>query len=277
MPSRDPFEMTIETFSMVSVMTVSFRSTRSWCRRSDAAAWLGNAGDLGCDLGRALGEQLVQLLDGHARRLAERANGWAVAGGEVLIAHEPDDLPMRVGDVLDSLAVGEFGNHVFGPLLWVDEEPLVVEFDFDCSNRGHRYASLVSRLGDARLAGARHRRVDSWDFATRQEAVPVEPLEHQLAEVVEPRLFEQRQADGAGVMTRHGLLVVVEVDEHRLAEARLDEAVGVSVETGFEFLAGEEVPHVLDQRLALEVRHRACLRCGDVRGITDDEHVRARR
>ena len=45
------------------------------------------------------------------------------------------------------------------------------------------------------LAGGGHGRADAGDVAAGQQAVPVEPLEHQLAEVVEPRLLEQRQAD----------------------------------------------------------------------------------
>ena len=53
----------------------------------------------------------------------------------------------------------------------------------------------------------------------------------------------------------------------------LDEAVGVAVEGRVERLAGEEVLDVGDQGLALEVGHRARLRCRDGGGVTDDEHV----
>ena len=49
----------IETFSIVPDMR--YRPFR--VVGSDAAAGLGDAGDLGGELGRALGEQLVELLD----------------------------------------------------------------------------------------------------------------------------------------------------------------------------------------------------------------------
>src|SRR3954452_12717989 len=65
-PSSEPFEMMIETFSMVSAMSVVL---------SDAAAGLRDSGDLGGDLRGTLGEQLVELLDRHAARLAEHADG----------------------------------------------------------------------------------------------------------------------------------------------------------------------------------------------------------
>jgi hypothetical protein len=38
------------------------------------------------------------------------------------------------------------------------------------------------------LAGGRHRRAYAGDLATGQERVPVDPLEHELAEVVESGL-----------------------------------------------------------------------------------------
>src|SRR5512132_2483475 len=43
--------------------------------------------------------------------------------------------------------------------------------------------------GDA-FAGCRHFRADAGDLAAGQERVPVEPLEHELAEVVEPGLAQ---------------------------------------------------------------------------------------
>src|SRR6266508_1529509 len=43
------------------------------------------------------------------------------------------------------------------------------------------------------LAEGWHRGADAGDLPPWQERVPVEPLEQQLAEVVEPRLAEQRQ------------------------------------------------------------------------------------
>ena len=98
------------------------------------------------------------------------------------------------------------------------------------------------------LPAVGHGRADAGDVAAGQQAVPVEPLEHQLAEVVEPRLLEQRQADAGRVVARQRLGVVVEVDQQRLVEAGLDEAVGVPVEAGVERLAGQEAADVLDER-----------------------------
>src|ERR1051326_2231787 len=60
-PSSDPWEMTTEPFSIVADMPALLSAYGS-----DAAAGLGNAGDFRGELGRALGEELVQLLDGHA-------------------------------------------------------------------------------------------------------------------------------------------------------------------------------------------------------------------
>src|SRR6266508_5473412 len=97
-PSREPLEMTIETFSMLSAIVM--------CPFSDAAARLGNAGDAGGDLRRALGKQLVQLLDRDTGGLAENPHRRAGALGEVLGAHEADDLPVGVGQPVDAFAPG---------------------------------------------------------------------------------------------------------------------------------------------------------------------------
>ena len=86
------------------------------------------------------------------------------------------------------------------------------------------------------LARSGHGRADAGDVTAGQQAVPVEPLEHELAEVVETRLLEQWQSQPSRVVAGQRLGVVVEVDEQRLVEAGLDEAVGVAVEAGFERL-----------------------------------------
>src|ERR1035441_6905130 len=91
MPSSEPLETMIETFSMLASMT---GPSSRW---SDAAARLGDAGDPGGGLGRSLGEELVQLLDAHAGGLAEDADGGSGALGLVLGPHEPDDLPVPRG------------------------------------------------------------------------------------------------------------------------------------------------------------------------------------
>src|SRR5690242_18125223 len=104
MPSSDPFEMMIETFS-IGAGAVSVMSPTS----SDAAARLGDAGDPCGDLRRALGEQLVQLLDAHPGGLAEHADRRSGPLLEVLVAHEVDDLPVVGRQLVDPFAAGDLG------------------------------------------------------------------------------------------------------------------------------------------------------------------------
>src|SRR5258708_6121707 len=78
---------------------------------SDAAAGLRDAGDLRRDLGRALREELVKLLDRHARGLAQHPHGGAGAFGLVLVPHELDDLPVPVGELRISLLPADLGCH----------------------------------------------------------------------------------------------------------------------------------------------------------------------
>src|SRR6266487_1572180 len=55
-------------------------------------------------------------------------------------------------------------------------------------------SSSLARVGwDVFLAGRWHRRAEAGDLPPRQQRVPVDPLEQQLAEVVEARLAQQRQ------------------------------------------------------------------------------------
>jgi len=56
---------------------------------------------------------------------------------------------------------------------------------------------------------------DAGDVAAGQQAVPVQGLEGQLAEVVQAGRPQQREAERAGVMPAQRLGVVVEVDEQR--------------------------------------------------------------
>src|SRR5207344_2078913 len=88
-------------------------------RLSDAAAGLGDAGDLGCDLRRSLGEELVELFDGHAGGLAQEPDGGSRALLGVLGAHELDDAPVVLGEGVDAFGGGELGGHGFGPLVGV--------------------------------------------------------------------------------------------------------------------------------------------------------------
>src|SRR6266540_6612498 len=133
MPSSEPLEMTIATFSIV------FGSAASSCGCSsvvaivrsflDAAAGLGDAADLGGQLGRAFGEELVELLDRHARLLAERADRGRGAGGEEAVAHELDDQPVPLGQLRDPVLGGDRLGELLVPLLWVGEEAFGVDVE----------------------------------------------------------------------------------------------------------------------------------------------------
>src|SRR5690606_15553242 len=121
-------------FSMVSPMA-SPLSLRWWFERrvgvgegrSDAAARLGDAGDLGGHLGGALREELVELLDAHARGLAEDPDGRARALLEVLGPHELEDLPVVGRQLVDAGLLGELDGDLGVPLLGLGEEALVVD------------------------------------------------------------------------------------------------------------------------------------------------------
>ena len=128
------------------------------------------------------------------------------------------------------------------------------------------------RDGDV-LAARRHGRADAGDVAPGEKHVPVDPLEGELAQVVDPRLAQERQAELGREAPRQRLDLVVEVDQQRLVEARLDEAVGVSVVAGLELAAGEEAGDVLGQHLGLEVRDRSGLRGREVGRVAESEHV----
>src|SRR4029453_10603580 len=74
-------------------------------------------------------------------------------------------------------------------------------------------SSLARVGGGALLAGGWHRRAEAGNLPSRQQRVPVDPLEHQFAEMVEPGPRARRQrSEVAG--QRFGL--VVEVDQQRL-------------------------------------------------------------
>src|SRR5437667_3129910 len=72
--------------------------------------------------------------------------------------------------------------------------------------------------GGLLLAGGRHLGADARNLAAGQERVPVDPLEGELAEMVEPRLAQQRQPEGTGEVAGQRLGLIVEVDQQRLVE-----------------------------------------------------------
>src|SRR4051794_14137098 len=118
----------IEIFSIVALVVLMSAMTGP---SSDAAAGLGDPGDLRGRLRRALREELVELLDAHTGGLAEDTDGGAGALVRVLGAHEADDRPVRVAQLLDALFACDSRRHVLGPPSGVGEEALVVEGDGD--------------------------------------------------------------------------------------------------------------------------------------------------
>src|SRR6266516_76104 len=95
----------------------------------DAAAGLGDAADLGGELGGTFGEELVELFDRHARLLAERADRGRGAGREVALAHELDDQPVASGQLGDAVLAGDLPGEPLVPLLWVGQEAFGVDVD----------------------------------------------------------------------------------------------------------------------------------------------------
>src|SRR5487761_1984086 len=121
MPSSEPFEMMIDTLVIASLILPPSSV------ESDAATGLGDARDLRRELGRSLREQLVQLLDGHSRRLAEQAHRRSRTLLLELLAHEVDDLPMAIAQRRDALTTRDLDGQLLVPLARVDEEALVID------------------------------------------------------------------------------------------------------------------------------------------------------
>src|SRR5215472_12325480 len=116
---------------------------------------------------------------------------------------------------------------------------------------------------------------EAGNVSAGQQHVPVELLEAELAEMVQPGLFQQRQTGPAREPAGNRLGVVVVVDEQRLAVPAFDEAVGVAVIASAQRPPVEEAADVADQGLALEVGDRACLGRPDAGGVADDKNIRA--
>ena len=116
---------------------------------------------------------------------------------------------------------------------------------------------------------------DERDGQAGQEDVPVDPPEGHFAEMVEAGFAEQFHRSDRGEREGAGdrFLVVVEIEEEGLAVAGLDEAVGVSVETAAQRLAGDEMEDVFGQDLGLEVGDGAGFGGRAIGGVADDEDV----
>src|SRR5665648_345692 len=104
--------------TMGVLIAVSSRVPATW---SDAAAGLGQAGDVGHLLGRLLGEQCELVLGREAADGLHPPGGGGLAlGGEVL-AQELQALPV-LGGQLDADRGGELGGQVVVPLGRVGQE-----------------------------------------------------------------------------------------------------------------------------------------------------------
>src|SRR3954464_5287265 len=153
--------MTTATFSIVfaSAGTASVCSSNAVIAivllLLDAAGWLRDAADLGGELCGPLGEELVELLHGHAGLLAERTDGRRRAGLEVALAHEPDHEPVPAGQLVDAGAAGDLLRELLVPLLWIREETLRVDVDGVVGDQccGH-LSSFKPRLRGACLGAA---------------------------------------------------------------------------------------------------------------------------
>src|SRR5690349_16796224 len=128
---------------------------------SDAAAGLGNAGDLRGGLGRPLGEELVQVLDAHPGGLAQGTHARAGALFRVLVPHKPDDLPVLQRERADAALQGDLRRHLLAPLLWVGKETVVADGDLGASVDlgGHdnlrTYSSFLDPASRGAAAGRR--------------------------------------------------------------------------------------------------------------------------
>src|SRR5215470_5754304 len=119
----------METFSILPFDAMASLVMTHRPSGSDAAAGLGNAGDLRGEFGRPLREELVQLLDAHSGGLAQRAHARAGALLRVLVPHELDDLPVLCCRRVDAALPGELWRHFRTPLVRVGEEAIVVDGD----------------------------------------------------------------------------------------------------------------------------------------------------
>ena len=88
--------------------------------------------------------------------------------------------------------------------------------------------------------------------------VPVDPLESQLAPVIDDTFAQQgershtRQGECAG----QRFDIVVEINQHGFIEARLDVAIGMTVKFGAHFLPLHVAQNIFHQDIEHEMRHR---------------------
>src|SRR6266516_461342 len=118
----------------------------------DTAARLGDAADLGGELGGTFGEELVELFDRDARLLAERADRGRGAGREVALAHELDDQPVTLAQLCDSVLARDLLGEPLVPLLRVGEEAFGVDDDAGVGDHRCGHLVLLSSRGPGRAS-----------------------------------------------------------------------------------------------------------------------------
>jgi len=91
--------------------------------------------------------------------------------------------------------------------------------------------------------------------------------------VVAAALLEQRQRayPRDRELSWERLRLIVEIDQHGLAVARLDEAVGVPVERGLELFVVDRTEDVLGHQISLKVGYGPCFRTRKVSRIANTE------
>src|SRR6266540_3878542 len=136
-------------------------------------------------------------------------------------------------------------------------------------------AGLWLRGGlDGTLPGHRHTAGDRY-VPTRQEQVPIRPLEEELSPMIAARLLQEWHGTDDGQREDAGqwLGLVVEVNQEGLSLAALDEAVGVAVKLGQRALARDHPQQVLLEDFGLEVCDRAGLGGRQIGRVAQREDV----
>src|SRR5512139_2452598 len=111
--------------------------------RSDTALGLGQTGDVGHLLCGLLGEEPEELLGRDAADHGDPPDGGGLSLLLVVLAQEPDRLPVLLGQWLDADLRGEPARQLIIPLVVLGEETLGVDVDLFGADRadGHRPAS----------------------------------------------------------------------------------------------------------------------------------------
>src|SRR5690349_19156969 len=138
--SRFPFEQMIASFRVSWSASPSKSGTSTvldavmgMLSSSDAAVRFRQSGDVSHLLGRLPREEQELLLDGNASNHLEASRGSRLTGGAVVVAQEPDDLPVLIREA-DADLRGKDLRQVLVPLGVLGQEALVVDFSAYCGD-----------------------------------------------------------------------------------------------------------------------------------------------